>query len=309
MYNFLDKYLSKQLNEAYVKPDPDWALMAQKLVPSETHDKVPFRWFSDGDTHIFIEGDFQPGSVEPIYTCYSDLEASQYFDLYQGYLFDNADEDIEFISSLDEALLEVMSAEDRHDSDILKSIIDKTEVRTNAKLTDEEKAVLTKYGLDRYNHEVIIPGARHYTISDDDLSNPRGGNQKERSGARFSYDSHDPRRVYHNDPSQVNYADIARKRGVRSQAKVDAILNDKITKYADDRTSLKNKQFYRDYHKGYIDKADETYEAAIKKARDDYDRAIAVAEKARDQVDDYHRPEYERYAAEIDSMLRRTPKK
>lgn len=309
MHNFLDNYLAKQLNEGYVKPDPDWALMAQKLIPSETYNKIPFRWFSDGDTHIFIEGDFQPGSVEPIYTCYSDLEAAQYFDLYQGYLFDNADEDMEFISSLDEALLEVMSDEDRHDSDILKSIIDKTQVRTNAKLTDEEKAVLTKYGLDRYDRQVIIPKARNYSISDDDLSNPRGGNMKERAGTRSYFNPHDPRRVYHNDPSQVNYADIARKRGVRSQAKVDAILDDKITKYADERASFKNKRFYRDYHKEYVDKADATYQSAIKKARDEYDRAVAAAEAARDNVDDYHRPQYDKYASEIDAMLGRNPKK
>ena len=236
------------------------------------------------------------------------------YDIFNNYMKKYLNESIEnstdnnlYLAELNEA---AMSAEDKHDSEILKSIIDKTQVRTNAKLTPEEKDILAKYGLDRYDHRVIIPDARGYSISDDDLSNPRGGNTRERAGTRYySSGRVDPRRVYHNDSSQVNYADIARKRGARSQAKIDTILGDKITKYADERQSFKNKQWYRDYHKEYVDKADVAYQEAIKKARDDYERAIAAAEKARDQVDEYHRPEYNRYAAEIDSMLGRNPKK
>lgn len=218
----------------------------------------------------------------------------------------NADNNL-YLAELNEA---AMSAEDKHDSELLKSIIDKTQVRTNAKLTPEEKDILAKYGLDRDDRQVIIPDARGYSISDDDLSNPRGGNTRERAGTRYYYsDRVDPRRVYRNDPSQVNYADIARKRGVRSRDKIDAILGDKLTKYADERSSLENKQFYRDYHKEYVDKADAAYQKAIKKARDEYERAIAEAEADRDKVDEYHRPQYDKYAAQIDSMLGRNPKK
>lgn len=236
------------------------------------------------------------------------------YDIFNNYMKKYLNESVEnnadnnlYLAELNEA---AMSAEDKHDSEILKSIIDKTEVRTNAKLTPEEKDILAKYGLDRYDRQVIIPDARGYSISDDDLSNPRGGNTKERAGTRYPYyDRVDPRKVYHNDPSQVNYADIARKRGARSQAKIDAILGDKITKYADERSSFKNKQWYRDYHKEYVDKADAAYQEAIKKAKDEYERAIAAAEAARDRVDEYHRPQYDKYAAEIDSMLGRNPKK
>lgn len=234
------------------------------------------------------------------------------YDIFDNYMKKYLNESIEnniddnlYLAELNEA---AMSAEDKHDSEILKSIIDKTHVRTNAKLTPEEKDILAKYGLDRYQNEVIIPKARGYSISDENLSNPRGGNVRERAGIRY-YDQADPRRVYHNDPSQVNYADIARKRGARAQAKVDAILGDKITKYADERRSFKNKQWYRDYHKEYVDQADAAYQEAIKKARDEYERAIAAAEAARDKVDEYHRPQYDIYAAEIDSMLGRNPKK
>lgn len=235
------------------------------------------------------------------------------YDIFNNYMKKYLNESVEnsadnnlYLAELNEA---AMSAEDNHDSEILKSIIDKTEVRTNAKLTPEEKDILAKYGLDRVNRTVLIPDATGYSISDADLSNPRGGNTNERAGTRYYYNRVDPRRVYNNDPSQVNYADIARKRGARSQAKIDAILGDKINKYADERQSLKNKQRYRDYHKRYVDEADAAYQEAIKKAKDEYERAIAAAEKARDQVDEYHRPEYERYAAEIDSMLGKNPKK
>lgn len=234
-------------------------------------------------------------------------------DIFSNYIDKLLAESVEKSNDLTEAILieelteAAMSAEDKHDSEILKSIIDKTRVRTNARLTPEEKDILAKYGLDRYDHQVIIPDAAGYSISDDDLSNPRGGNTRERAGTYFS--PHDPRRVYHNDPSQVNYADIARKRGARSKAKIDAILGDKLTKYADERQSFKNKQWYRDYHKDYVDTADAAYQEAIKKARDEYERAIAAAEAARDKVDEYHRPQYDKYAAEIDSMLGRNPKK
>ena len=44
-----------------------------------------------------------------------------------------------------------MSDEDRRDSDLLKGILRKIDARSNAKLSDEEKAVLNKYGLSRTN--------------------------------------------------------------------------------------------------------------------------------------------------------------
>lgn len=50
------------------------------------------------------------------------------------------------INKLNEAQ---MSDEDKHDSDILRDIYNKTQQRSNAKLTPEEKEVLDKYGLER----------------------------------------------------------------------------------------------------------------------------------------------------------------
>ena len=57
----------------------------------------------------------------------------------ENYLEDTEIDDNLYLAELNEA---AMSAEDRHDSDILKSIIDKTSERTNAKLTQEEKDIL-----------------------------------------------------------------------------------------------------------------------------------------------------------------------
>ena len=198
-----------------------------------------------------------------------------------------------------------MSAQDRRDSELLRSIIDKTRIRTNAKLTDEEKEVLARYGLQRDDRSVIIPDLQMLQLSDRDLGNARGGNQFERAGKRGSSD---PRRSYHNKEDEVNYADIARKRSVRAKQRLDAISGDVLSKYQRDRRDLENAIWYRDYHKKIVDEADATYQKAIRSAREVYDKLIANAEKARDEVDEYHRPQMDKYAAIIDAILHRTSK-
>ena len=298
--NLLESYVTNLTAEYPI--DPDWILKASKKLSDDDNFQVEYAWYTDGDQHIFVfKGidDYSPDLDHIDCICADDAAAQEWFDQYGA--CDNYQE-----NHCSEDLIEAMSEEDRIDSDILRSIIDKTQVRTNAKLTPEEKAVLSKYGLDRFNNAVIIPDARWYSISDDDISNPSGGNIRDRAGR---YSSKDRRNVYHNDPSQVNYADIARKRGIRSKQRVDTILGDRLTKYANDRADFKNKKWYRDYHQEYVDQADLTYQAAIKKARDDFDKAVAAAEAARDKVDDYHRPEADRYAAEVAKMLGKTTTK
>ena len=201
-----------------------------------------------------------------------------------------------FIEELTEA---AMSVEDRHDSDILKAIIDKTRERTNAKLTPEEKAILAKYGLTREDRAVIIPGEiRYYLTSDEDISNPNGGNKPERRSNRFG-------NRYHNDPSQVNYADIARKRGVRDAARRAISREDQLAKWREDRDEMRRYLHYRDYHQRQVDQGDAEYQNALEKARKDYEAALRRAEAERDSIDTYHQPELDRAKAAIDALLKR----
>ena len=176
----------------------------------------------------------------------------------ENYLEDTEIDDNLYLAELNEA---AMSAEDRHDSDILKSIIDKTSERTNAKLTQEEKDILAKYGLTREDRAVTIPGEiRYYVTSDEDISNPRGGNKPERRSGRYNA-------RYHNDPSQVNYADIARKRGARDAARRAISREDQLSKWREDREEMRRQLHSRDYHQRQVDQGDDAYQKALEKAR------------------------------------------
>ena len=77
------------------------------------------------------------------------------------------------------SLDEKMSEEDAHDSELLRSIMQKTSERTNAKLTKEEQEVLAKYDLFRRDKGVHI-SKMPYEASDSDISNIEGGNKPER---------------------------------------------------------------------------------------------------------------------------------
>lgn len=214
----------------------------------------------------------------------------------ENYLEDTEIDDNLYLADLNEA---AMSAEDRHDSDILKSIIDKTRERTNAKLTQEEIDILAKYGLTRKDRAVIIPGEiRAYLTSDEDISNPRGGNQPERRSNRY-YDR------YHNDLSQVNYADIARKRGVRDAARRAISREDQLSKWREDRENMRYYLHSRDYHQRQVDQGDDEYQKALEKARKDYEAALKRAEHERDSIDTYHQPNLDKAKAAIDALLKR----
>ena len=211
--------------------------------------------------------------------------------------FDDMNDDI-YIEALTEAS---MSIEDRHDSDILKSIIDKTRERTNAKLTQEERDILAKYGLERRNQAVILPGKiQWYVTSDEDIGNPRGGNVRERRSGRSS----DP---YHNDPNEVNYADIARKRGARDDARRVARESDTLYQWNQDRAHMRDYLRSRKYHQRQVDQGDDEYQKALEKARKEYELALSQAEHQRDQIDTYHQPQLDKAQASIDALLKRQP--
>lgn len=217
-----------------------------------------------------------------------------------------------YYKKLEEASIEEkMSPEDEHDSAIIKSIIDKTSERTNAKLTPEEKEILAKYNLSREHQQVLIPGiTRYYQWSDAELDSLEGGNKRERGHRRIYSNGqkvYRPSRTKH-DSSQVNYADIARKRSERDQARLDRINNDKLTQYAEAQRELLNAIWHRDYHQGYIDKADQSYFDAIQKAKKAYDDAVKAANIARDEVDSYHSVQRDRSQQNIDDIYARFKK-
>jgi hypothetical protein len=117
----------------------------------------------------------------------------------------SVEEDFENTESLIETLEEVlnrmneaeMSDEDRHDSDLIRSMIQKMQARSNAAFTPEEKAVMQKYGIERNNWK------KKLTVD----------------GRELNPNLDDANRTYYyrkggysnGTPSKINYADRARK--------------------------------------------------------------------------------------------------
>lgn len=113
----------------------------------------------------------------------------------------------EKLNSLNEA---EMSDEDRHDSDILKQIYQKTQGRANAALTQEEKDVLKKYNLER------VPHMKNVRPSEGPYRNPIFDDRE----FQGSYDWNTGKKTPPKS-TKINYADRARKRPERNAQMYD----------------------------------------------------------------------------------------
>ncbi len=108
-----------------------------------------------------------------------------------------------YVSTLNEA---EMSDEDRHDSELIRSMIQKMQARSNAAFTPEEKAVMAKYGITRDNWR------KKLSVAGRDL-NPDIDN----ASRTYYY----RKGGYSNGtPSKINYADRARKLPARKQNQI-----------------------------------------------------------------------------------------
>ena len=123
--------------------------------------------------------------------------------------------------SLIEALKEVlnrmneaeMSDEDKHDSELIYSMIQKIQNRSNAAFTPEEKAVMAKYGITRHNW------AKKLSVAGRDL-NPNLDTKSRHLWYGRSYSNGTPRKI--------NYADRARK---LPQRKANQVAGDGSSMY------------------------------------------------------------------------------
>ena len=233
------------------------------------------------------------------------------------------DEDDDFLEALSEKLSQMneaeMSDEDKRDNQILRNIYDKTQRRANAALTPEEQAVLDKYGLYRStgNKDIMKPGKDAFHARS--ITSPpryfKGG-----------VDVHDDR---------VNLADRARKISDRQPIR-DFVnsgdYNFSDTTYAHDPKGNYKNTFQRkmnrahsaqmqqpmqdmkrlistgNYRQGNLDQADAKYQAAIAKAKADYEKRIKDAEDSLAYTKKYSAKYVDDANAEIDRMLKRGKK-
>ena len=175
------------------------------------------------------------------------------------------------------------SDEDKKDNELLWSIFDKRQERSNAKLTPEEQNVLKKYDIeDPYN---FAPDTRyHYAdkrvVAKTSPTTNLFDNEVQSLGRNTKYNT------------KVNLADRARKQKLRYLAKKD------VDKYSQDSTDkvdqMKRALKDRDYHNKNLNDLDSKY-----------DKKIKELEIQRDSSKDYNTRYRDAAQKDINKLLKR----
>lgn len=191
-------------------------------------------------------------------------------------------------------LLEEISPEDQHDSDLLRSAILKSRDRKNASLTKDEKGVLDKYGLTRVSGDIYRKGKEYnpdYKLDrdvdssyfGDDFIDPETSNRTTRELSK--------RRDYPRGIDKVNLADRARKLGTRDYTKTvgDVRVGRDTSKNNDYTNTSWRRAEARSMRKPYDDTMNaladrEAVRSDIDKAQRAYDLEIANAKRRFDSA-------------------------
>lgn len=185
---------------------------------------------------------------------------------------------------------EEMSDEDKHDSELIRSMINKMQQRSNAAFTPEEKGVMAKYGIERNNYR------KKLSVDGRDL------NRDLDDRTHHYYYS----KSYSNgNKNKINYADRARKLRQRKGTQIFdgpyTADNDYINSHGSSITNFDNlqdaeryadsipvrnkiddmKSALRDrkYYQKQMDNADDERQKSVDKAKAAYNKAIADADR------------------------------
>lgn len=226
-----------------------------------------------------------------------------------------------------------MSDEDKHDSDLIRSILNKIQIRSNAALTPEEKAVIQKYGLHRStdNRNLYPVDSEGRVRWQRPISHPSDGESR----TVWSYNSGDRYETHNGTRSKINYADRARKAVEREQNATygDSYPIDTISSnahasraYGGKKDYVKlaaNKQAYqmqepmdsmkrhlsdRHWAQRNIDGADSRRSAALSKAATEFEQARKRAEAAYEYDTVTSARQRDHAQRGIDKLLKRDPK-
>lgn len=188
---------------------------------------------------------------------------------------------------------EAMSPEDEADSAILRTIQDKLNMRRNARLTDDEKAILAKYGLYTENGYIKKSGANdagfHYIMNSDTTS----GKPKDK----------------------INYADRARKIDSREYAQ-DVRINKRGSEtFQDGQRRLDSEQIGKDvhtmkdlldnrkYYKDSIEWTKKRFDRGTQKALDDFNQSIETINKWLPDAKERNQKRLDKAQQTIDNLL------
>ncbi len=227
------------------------------------------------------------------------------------------------INSLNEA---EMSDEDKHDTDILKQIYQKTQGRANAALTPEEKSVLQKYNLER------VPYMKNIRSSEGSYRTPIFDDRDFQS----SYDWNSGKRIPPKS-NKINYADRARKRPERDaqmydmrdrdfwdmptpdyerQHEVDSDDYKPATyqqrqRYSDNQKMTQNVRDMtralrdRKASQAKIDSADAEHQAELDKLKKEYEDRLAAVKRSQQYRTDSDRRQVDYANKRINKLLRK----
>ena len=212
-------------------------------------------------------------------------------------------------------LLEEISPEDQHDSDLLRSAILKSRDRKNASLTKDEKDVLNKYDLTRVDGDIYKKGKGTYLNYklDRDVDVGSAGEDfidpetSDRTTRELSKGRDFPRGI-----DKVNLADRARKLGTRDYTKTvgDVSVKRDTTKNYDYTNASWRSAEARSMRKPYIETRDalrdrESAELYRKRAQRDYDAKVAAAKRRLDDEQAFADIRKKRANDTIDRNLKR----
>lgn len=243
----------------------------------------------------------------------------------------NLSPDLAFLESLKRKIRSLaeaeMSAEDKHDSEILKQIYRKTQARSNAALTPEEKAVLKKYDLQRNpdtkNIRLAtrdIPSYRAYMFGRDDdvirIDPKTGGIYKPSDKINYADKARKrPERGLQNTRFDYDYLDPAPDYEREHQVDNDEYWNG--TKYqrseriADNQEMTKNVRKMKDIlqkrkeAQQFIDNSQEEQDAKIDKMKAEYERRLADLKKSYDDKTRHSTYKIDRANNEINALLKK----
>lgn len=235
-----------------------------------------------------------------------------------------------FIRALEEKLNSLneaeMSDEDKHDSEILKQIYQKTQSRANAALTQEEKNVLKKYNLER------VPYIKNIRSAEGPYRNSIFDDNEFKGSYKWS-----TRKELPPKSDKINYADRARKRPERDAQQFDMRDRDfwdiptpdyerrhdvdsdeykpktyqQRQRYSDNQKMTQN---VRDMTKALrdrkdsqkrLDSADSVYQAEIDKLKKDYEDRFARAQLSQKYRTDSDRRNLNYANQRINSLLKK----
>ena len=239
--------------------------------------------------------------------------------------------DLAFLESLKRKIRSLaeaeMSAEDKHDSDILKQIYRKTQVRGNAALTPEEKEVLQKYDLGRNTYTKNIGSVRRdiptnnvYIFNKDDevprvdsktgdiyrrsdrinyADRARKRPERGENANRFEGDYFSPAPDYERE-HQVNNDEYWN--GMKYQRRERIADNQQMTK---DVRNMKDILQRRKRAQQFVDNSQAEQDAKINKLKAEYERRIDSLKKYYDDANQNSKSKIDRANNEIDALLKR----